>query len=236
MHRGLGFALAVAIVAGAITLGTQARGEERAVAAPSQVSAGSLHATIRRTSHGIPHILADNYAGLGFGYGYALAQDNICVLADIYVTVDGERSRFSGSSPLGSFGPNGSWDQGGHGTRPNNLNSDFFFQRVKDRGTVEALLAQDPPNGPAPELREGVRGYVAGYNKYLSDAGVDNLPDSTCRGKPWVRPITEMDAYLRFYQLGLIASQGVVIDGIGGAAPTAYPGPSATEADVGSRA
>src|SRR2546422_679573 len=78
-------------------------------------SSDPLTATIRRTSHGIPHILANDYAGIGFGYGYSIAQDNICVLADIYVTVDGERSRFSGSSPLGSFGPNGSWSQGGNG-------------------------------------------------------------------------------------------------------------------------
>src|SRR4051794_10854132 len=135
MHRGMGFALAVAIVAGANKLGTQGGSGERAVAAPRTPPSRALHAAIPRTSPGIPHILADDYAGLGFGYGYALAQDNICVLADIYVTVDGERSRFSGSSPLGSFGPSGSWSQGGNGVQPNNLNSDFFFQRVKDRGT-----------------------------------------------------------------------------------------------------
>jgi acyl-homoserine-lactone acylase len=234
MRRGMGFALAAAIVASSIVIATSLSGHDRAEAAPSTLTSGSLHATIRRTSHGIPHILADDYAGLGFGYGYALAQDNICVLADIYVTVDGERSRFSGSSPLGSFGPNGSWAQGGNGTAPNNLNSDFFFQRVKDRGTIEALLAQDPPSGPAPLLREGVRGYVAGYNKYLAQTGVDNLPDATCRGKDWVRPITEMDAYRRFYQLGLIGSQGVMIDGIGGAAPVADPGPLPTQADFAS--
>jgi acyl-homoserine-lactone acylase len=194
-------------------------------------SDGPYRATIRRTSHGIPHILADDYGGLGFGYGYALAQDNVCLVADIYVTVNGERSRYSGSSPMGSFGPNGSWNQGGNGVSPNNLNSDFFFQRIKDRGTVEDLLAQNPPNGPSDGLKEGVRGYVAGYNKYLSDVGVDNLPDSSCRGKPWVKPISEMDAYLRFYQLGLLASQGVAIDGIGGAAPVADPGPLPTQAD-----
>jgi acyl-homoserine-lactone acylase len=203
----------------------------RATTLNTASSSGSLKATIRRTSHGIPHILADDYAGLGYGYGYALAEDNICVLADIYVTVDGERTRFSGSSPMGTFGPTGSWSQGGNNTRPGNLNSDFFFQRIKDRGTIEALLALDPPQGPGPELKEGVRGYVAGYNKYLSDTGVDNLPDASCKGKPWVRPITEMDAYRRFYQLGLIASQGVVIDGIGGAAPTLDPGPLPTQAD-----
>jgi acyl-homoserine-lactone acylase len=184
-----------------------------------------LHATIRRTSHGIPHILADDYAGLGFGYGYALAQDNLCVLADIYTTVNGERSRY--------FGPDGSWSQGGNGTAPNNLNSDFFFQRIKDKGIVEDLASRAPPHGPGPELKEGVRGYVAGYNKYLRETGVDNLPDATCRGKPWVRELTEMDAYRRFYQLGLIASSGVVIDGIGSAQPLVGPPPPApTQADL----
>jgi acyl-homoserine-lactone acylase len=229
MRRGMGFALAALIAVGIITLATDDGSSNRAVAAPSTLTAGSMHATIRRTSHGIPHILADDYAGLGFGYGYAIAEDNICVLADTYVTVNGARSKFSGSSPLGSFGPNGSWSQGGNGVSPNNLNSDFFYQRIKDRGTVEALAASSPPDGPGPELREGVRGYVAGYNRYLAETGVDNLPDPNCRGKEWVRPITEMDAYRRFYQLGLIASQGVAIDGIGGAAPTLDPGPLPTE-------
>jgi acyl-homoserine-lactone acylase len=61
---------------------------------------------------------------------------------------------------------------------------------------------------------------VAGYNRYLHDIGGTNgVPDRTCRGKPWVRPITEMDAYLRFYQLVELASGDVVINGIGEAQP-----------------
>ena len=35
-------------------------------------------ATVRRTSHGIPHVLANDYASLGYGYGHAFAQDNLC--------------------------------------------------------------------------------------------------------------------------------------------------------------
>ena len=70
-----------------------------------------------------------------------------------------------------------------------------------------------------------MRGYIAGYNKWLRDTGVDNITDPRCQGAGWVRPITEMDAYRRFYQLGLIASQGVAIDGIGGAQPPVGPGP-----------
>jgi acyl-homoserine-lactone acylase len=187
----------------AAVLTTLAAHAAAAVAAPS--------VQIRRTEHGIPHIKAASWEGLGYGYGYAFAQDNLCEMAEDYVTVDGQRSRF--------FGPDGTYSSRGNSTEPNNLNSDFFFQRIKDAKTVEKLAAAAPPNGPLPEVRQGVRGYVAGYNAYLRETGVDHLSDPRCRGKAWVRPITEMDAYRRFYQLALLASAGVAIDGIGGAQP-----------------
>ena len=180
------------------------------VLAPS-AAAAAPDVEIRRTSHGIPHIKAGSFEGLGYGYGYAFAQDNLCEIAESYVTVDGQRSRF--------FGPDGSYASRGNGTTPGNLDSDFFFQRIKDDRVVEGLLEQPAPFGPLPELREGVRGYVAGYNAYLSETGVDRLPDARCRGQAWVRPITELDAFRRFYQLALLASSGVAIDGIGGAQP-----------------
>ena len=44
-------------------------------------------ATITRTKYGVPHIKAKTWQGLGFGYAYAFAQDNICTIADSYVTV-----------------------------------------------------------------------------------------------------------------------------------------------------
>jgi acyl-homoserine-lactone acylase len=187
-----------------------------ATAAPACAQAASgdpYHATVRRTTHGIPHVLASDWGGLGYGYGYAFAQDNLCQIADSYVTVNAERSKY--------FGPDASWAFRANSTNPNNLNSDIFFKRIIDDGVIEGLLAKAPPQGPRPEVREIVRGYVAGYDRYLADTGVDNLPDPTCRGKPWVRPITEIDAYRRFYQLALLASQGVAIDGIAGAAPAA---------------
>jgi len=175
---------------------------------------GPLQATIRRDTHDIPNIIGDNFADLGFGYGYSIAQDNICELAETYVTVRGERSRYSGDGVQGSFGPDGSYLQRGNGFSANNLDSDFFYQRIIDDQTVEKLIDQPPPDGPVDEIREGVRGYVAGYNKYLADTGVGNLPDPRCRGADWVKPISELDAYRRFYQLALLASQTVAIDGI----------------------
>ncbi len=155
---------------------------------------------IRRTSHGIPHILARSFRDMGYGYAYAFAEDNICTIASSYVTIRAERSRF--------FGPDNSWRFEGNGSTANNLNSDFFFKRIIDTRTVEKLLAQKPPQGPRDEIREGVRGYVDGYNRYLRDTGVANLPDPTCRGKEWVRPITEIDVYRYFYKLALLAVVG----------------------------
>ncbi|MEX2193699.1 MAG: penicillin acylase family protein [Thermoleophilaceae bacterium] len=175
--------------------------------------------TIKRGEHGIPHIVAADWDDLGYGYAYAFAQDNVCVIADSYVTVNAERSRF--------FGPDGSYAFRGNGTNPNNLNSDFFYKRIIEEGTVERLLAQPPPDGPLDEIREAVRGYVAGYNAWLADTGVENITDPRCRGEEWVRPITEIDVYRRFYQLALLASSGVAIDGIGSAAPLLDPGAAA---------
>ena len=50
-------------------------------------------AEIRRTEYGIPHIVANDYGSLGYGYGYAFAQDNLCVMADRVVTLRGDRSQ-----------------------------------------------------------------------------------------------------------------------------------------------
>ena len=184
------------------------------VAAPAASAvAQEYDATVRRTAYGIPHITASDFGGIGYGYGYAFAQDNLCVMADQYVTVRGERSKF--------FGPDGTWQLRGNGSTNKNLESDFFYKRIIKRQTIEKLMNQAPPNGPRPEIRDGVRGYVAGYNRYIRETGVANLPDPACRGKEWVREIDEIDAYRRFYQLALLASGGVAINGIGGAQPPA---------------
>ncbi len=89
---------------------------------------------IRRTSYGIPHIQATTYAGAGEGYGYAFAQDDICTMAEDYVTVDAQRSRY--------FGPAGSYEQRGNGVTVANLDSDFFFQQIIDSGAINRLLAR----------------------------------------------------------------------------------------------
>ncbi|MCW3000007.1 MAG: hypothetical protein JWN65_3556 [Solirubrobacterales bacterium] len=185
--------------------------------------------TVARTQFGIPHIKAKDHASLGYGYAYALAQDNVCTVAETYVTVNGERSRY--------FGPDKTYAIRGNGSTATNLNSDFFYQRIKDKGTVQRLAAVPPPLGPKPEIKQALAGYVAGWNAWLQDVGgPDGVTDPTCRGKAWVRPITLMDVYRRFHSLAILASQGVAIDGIAGALPPTPPVPASRAAAAGADA
>ena len=48
-------------------------------------------AEIRRTAFGVPHVKAGDYASLGFGLGYAFAEDNVCEFADRVLTTSGQR-------------------------------------------------------------------------------------------------------------------------------------------------
>ncbi len=198
----------IAGLCAAVVLG----GQVQAVSAAKR-SRGELGATISRTAYGVPHIRAGNIESLAFGFAYAFAEDNLCTIADSYVTVSGERSRY--------FGPDEEWTFSGNGSVVNNLDSDFFYTRINESGVIEKLIRTAPPNGPMPAVKRGVRGYVAGYNHYLRETGVDNLPDPRCRGEEWVRPIEEIDVYRRFYQLGGLASSGIAIPGIASAAPAA---------------
>ena len=63
----------------------------------SAEAAVKYEATITRTSFGIPHIEAQDFGGLGFGVAYAEAQDNICLMADAYVSAAGKRYVLDGS-------------------------------------------------------------------------------------------------------------------------------------------
>lgn len=181
------------------------------VAASLAVSAASAAAdvSIRRTAHGIPHVTASTFRDLGQGYGYAFAQDNICDIAEAYVTVAGDRSRF--------FGADEAWRQEPNATLNNNLDSDAFYRAINESGVIEQLISAQPPNGPSAEVRDLIGGYVEGYNRRLRElGGAAGVDDPRCTGQPWVREITEIDAYRRLYQLGQIASSGVSIAGIGG--------------------
>lgn len=172
-------------------------------ASPSEARRETFAASIVRTTYGIPHITARSWSGAGYGVGYAYAQDNLCMIAEEFATVAGERSLHfgpKGTAVLG-FGP------------VDNLTSDIYFRGVVD----------------LPKLRAGVRrmdarsqalvtGYIAGYNRLLRDLGPNGVPEG-CRGKAWVRPIGA-DDMLRLNEKGMILAGSLAFAPfVAGAAP-----------------
>lgn len=174
-------------------------------------SGRGLDAVIRYTEYGVPHILADDYAGLGFGTGWAQAADQVCVLADGFVTVNGERSRHFGASGA----PDGSLS-----SATSNLSSDLYFRGVREAGTVEELLRTPAPAGPSRELRELMRGWAAGYNAWLRK---NRITDPACADAAWVRPVTALDVARRGFAVAVLGGQGRAVDGITAARPPAVP-------------
>src|SRR5258708_27954383 len=100
---------------------------------------GRYVAEIRRSENGIRHILAGGYGSLGYGYGYAFAQDNLCLMADRVITLRGERSRY--------FGPAA---ESGHtlGAATDNLDSDIYYQSLRTSRIVPRLRAPPAPSRP----------------------------------------------------------------------------------------
>ncbi|MGB1761548.1 penicillin acylase family protein [Alloalcanivorax xenomutans] len=174
----------------------------------SNRSSISYNATIERTTQGIPHISADDYRGLGYGHGYAIAEDNLCVLADAYVTFRGERSRYFGpdepAAVMGTFGS------------PSNLEADFFFRFVVNDQQVEDFMAEQPQ-----EMRELSDGFAVGYNRYLNEiqAGQHAGRHADCRDAEWLGEIDEKAVFRRLVALNLAASSANWVEEITAAAP-----------------
>lgn len=129
-------------------------------------------ADIQRTEFGIPHITASDYKGLGYGVGYAFAEDNICSLAREIVVARGQSMLYLG-------------DEG-------NVASDVFYTWYNSpERRAKFLAAQDK------EVIDAVTGYAAGYSRYLRDKGAANI-DPDCAGAEWVREIS-IDDLLALY-------------------------------------
>jgi acyl-homoserine-lactone acylase len=176
--------------------------------------ASAYTASLTRTTGGVANIEASSLAGAGFGTGYAQAQDGICTLADVYLTVSGERSVF--------FGPSATVKDEDTKSVDTDLNSDLYWTSLIDNHTVEGLLALPFPKGPSQASKEVVAGFAAGYDKYLSDVGgPSGVTDPRCAGAAWVRPIKAIDVWRRMYQLDTLAGGAARASLIAPAAPPA---------------
>ncbi|ROM90565.1 acylase [Pseudomonas brassicacearum] len=169
------------------------------LSAHARVQADETTAEIRRTSFGVPHIRAQDERGLGYGIGYAYAQDNLCLLANEIVTVNGERSRY--------FGP----AQFTLEERENRV-SDLFFNWLNTPQAVFGFWQAQPPH-----VRQLIEGYVAGYNRWLAERTPQGLPEQ-CRAD-WVRPITALDLVKLTRRLLVEGGVGLFAEALAGASP-----------------
>lgn len=148
---------------------------------------------MRRTSAGIPHIKAENLGGMGYGYGYVFAEDNLCILAEEILTVRGERAKYFGDVP---------YDLGNTSSK-SNLSSDAVYKMLATKEVAEkSRLA------PSDELQAAIRGYAEGVSRYVRElkSGQHAGRHQACRNEAWVREINAEDLYLRSYKLALLGS------------------------------
>ncbi|WP_223753250.1 penicillin acylase family protein [Myxococcus sp. RHSTA-1-4] len=168
---------------------------------PQPTPTPTYEATIRRTAHGIPHIKAKDMGSLGYGQGYAFAQDHVCILSEQILKVRGERARYLGQG-------NGSLIAA----------SDFAYRLLDLPGRAQASFGKQPA-----DVQALIKGYVAGFNRYLSETPAANLPQP-CKGADWVKPITETDLLAYHISVGLAASSYQLILAIAAAQPPTVSG------------
>jgi len=130
----------------------------------------SFSATIKRGSYGIPQIIGTDVPNVLFGQAYAMAEDHVCTMADQFVMVRSERAKY--------FGP-------GEGNA--NVESDFGWLALGVMDKARCAMSE-----MSEQTREALRAMAAGYNQYLADTGVENLP-AACANADWVKPVTELD-------------------------------------------
>ena len=138
------------------------------------------HVTVRRDAWGVAHIKADDFGSLGYGEGYAAAQDHVCNIAFELLRARGEMARF--------LGP---------GDADANVASDAVVAALDIGAQARAALASQDAS-----LRAWVRGYSDGFNRYLA-AHRDGGNGSWCGDADWLRATTAEDFMARMVLLAL---------------------------------
>jgi acyl-homoserine-lactone acylase len=169
---------------------------------------------------GVPHIKANDWGGVGYGIGYAQAQDNLCTIADSMLTYKGERSLyFGGDQTLPFLSTIG---------RPKNIDSDFFHRHVLNDDALQKLIAAQPDS-----IKQAVAGFAAGYNRYVREikAGGDPQAHAACRNQAWIAPITDNDIFRRMYAANFSGGYSNFVAPIANTIPPAGPVGSTASTD-----
>lgn len=153
--------------------------------------------TINWTQYGIPHIVAKSYQGLGFGHGYTLAKENICVLADQVTKIRAERSRYFG-----------------HGKNDIHIQYDFAY-KVFNLSQVAIKKFK--------KLSKDVKNYYVGmakgYNSYVEELREKFLIKSACEQDVVIKKITPYDLLAYAIDIGMLKSGRLFISQLFAAIP-----------------
>jgi acyl-homoserine-lactone acylase len=201
----------VATVAG-VLLGTCLPGDAFAASndrlASDDRAASDDRVEIDWTDHGIPHVVAPNFEGVGYGYGYAAATLDICGLADAFATFSGTRSAVFGGDRRDIVRI--------LGRRPiANAVNDASRHLLMDEQARTAHGA-----GRSPRAEALARGFAAGINRFLRETPSDELP-LACRDSGLVRPVSDRDVLNRMSGAATLLSSGLLLQEMFDAAPPA---------------
>ena len=152
-------------------------------AAPTTLTAPKYEATIRRTTDGVSHILADDLPSATYAQGWVSAENHGCTLIDQVLKVYGTRAA--------ALGP---------GTDGANVDSDFAWRAID----IATIAATDFAAAPA-TITDEFQAFTDGWNAYLADVGSDGL-SGWCAGAAWVRPVEPVEVYTYARSIALFAS------------------------------
>lgn len=159
----------------------------------------SYNAEIRYTSYGVPHIKADSYADLGYGIGYAHAQENLCTLSEQLMKLKGEKSLYLGA---------------GEGNQ--NVINDLGYKALGLPQQADELFALTTP-----KAQDIMQGYAAGFNRSLAERSSPAEYPSPCRDADWVQKISPKDLLAYQLDISLLASGRTMAPAIAAANPPA---------------
>jgi len=159
---------------------------------PRDAVVGPYAVDVRWDTWGVPHILADDFGSLAYGFGYAQARHHACTILDQIVMVRSERARYFGA-----------------GVDDAHVDSDFGLAALDLVGHAERGWFELEP-----VMQQTLVGFAAGINR-----AVDEGVPAACAGEPWVRAIDHIDLLTLYVGLAEFGSGAVLKEALARAIP-----------------